>query len=122
MNVSNLMKPLLTQGEFRCIGATTQAEYRRYLEGDAALERRFQRVRIFPPSFAETINILRGLKERYELFHGVRIEEDAINAAVKLSIRYITDRNLPDKAIDLLDETCAIARTNIDSTPDQLEK
>ena len=121
MDAGNLLKPLLARGELHCIGATTLNEYRQYIEKDAALERRFQPVMVDEPSVEDTIAILRGLKERYEVFHGVKIQDGAIIAAATLSDRYITDRFLPDKAIDLVDEACALVRTEIDSMPTELD-
>lgn len=122
LDASNLLKPMLARGELRAIGATTIDEYRKYIEKDAALERRFQPVMINPPSVEDTISILRGLKERYEVFHGVRIKDSAIIAAATLSDRYISDRFLPDKAIDLMDEAAARLRTEIDSMPVELDE
>ncbi|MBU5434124.1 ATP-dependent chaperone ClpB [Pseudoflavonifractor sp. MSJ-37] len=121
MDAGNLLKPMLARGELHCIGATTLNEYRQYIEKDAALERRFQTVMVNEPSVEDTIAILRGLKERYEVFHGVKITDSAIIAAATLSDRYITDRFLPDKAIDLVDEACAMIRTEIDSMPTELD-
>ena len=121
MDAGNLLKPMLPRGELHCIGATTLNEYRQYIEKDAALERRFQPVMVSEPSVEDTIAILRGLKERYEVFHGVKIQDGAIIAAATLSNRYITDRFLPDKAIDLIDEACALIRTEIDSMPTELD-
>ena len=121
MDAGNLLKPMLARGELHCIGATTLNEYRQYIEKDAALERRFQPVMVNEPSVEDTIAILRGLKERYEVFHGVKITDGAIIAAATLSNRYITDRFLPDKAIDLVDEACAMIRTEIDSMPTELD-
>ena len=121
MDAGNLLKPMLARGELHCIGATTLDEYRKYIEKDAALERRFQPVLVDEPSVEETISILRGLKERYEIFHGVQIHDRALVAAATLSYRYITDRFLPDKAIDLVDEACARIRTEIDSMPAPLD-
>ena len=121
MDAGNLLKPMLARGELHCIGATTLNEYRQYIEKDAALERRFQPVMENEPSVEDTIAILRGLKERYEVFHGVKIQDGAIIAAATLSNRYITDRFLPDKAIDLIDEACALIRTEIDSMPTELD-
>jgi ATP-dependent Clp protease ATP-binding subunit ClpB len=122
MDAGNLLKPMLARGELHCIGATTIDEYRRYIEKDAALERRFQPVAVEEPDVNESISILRGLKERFETFHGVRIHDGAIVAAVKLSYRYITDRYLPDKAIDLIDEACAMLRTEIESMPTEIDE
>ena len=121
MDAGNLLKPLLARGELHCIGATTLDEYRQYIEKDAALERRFQPVTVDEPTVEDTISILRGLKERYEIFHGVRIHDNALVEAAVLSDRYITDRFLPDKAIDLVDEACAMIRTEIDSMPAELD-
>ena len=121
MDAGNLLKPMLARGELHCIGATTLNEYRQYIEKDAALERRFQPVMVSEPTVEDTIAILRGLKERYEVFHGVKITDSAIIAAATLSNRYITDRFLPDKAIDLVDEACALIRTEIDSMPTELD-
>jgi ATP-dependent Clp protease ATP-binding subunit ClpB len=121
MDAGNLLKPLLARGELHCIGATTLDEYRKYIEKDAALERRFQPVTVNQPSVEDTISILRGLKERFEIFHGVRIHDDALVAAATLSNRYITDRFLPDKAIDLVDEAAAMIRTEIDSMPAEMD-
>ncbi len=121
MDAGNLLKPMLARGELHCIGATTLDEYRKYIEKDAALERRFQPVMVDEPTVEDTISILRGLKERYEIFHGVRIHDNALVAAATLSDRYITDRFLPDKAIDLVDEACAMIRTEIDSMPAELD-
>ena len=121
MDAGNLLKPMLARGELHCIGATTLNEYRQYIEKDAALERRFQPVMVNEPTVEDTIAILRGLKERYEVFHGVKITDSAIIAAATLSNRYITDRFLPDKAIDLVDEACALIRTEIDSMPTELD-
>ena len=121
MNAANILKPALSRGEIQVIGATTFAEYRKYIEKDAALERRFQPVQVDEPTVEDTIAILRGLKERYEVFHGVKIADSAIIAAATLSHRYITDRFLPDKAIDLIDEACAQIRTEMDSMPTELD-
>ncbi len=121
MDAGNLLKPMLARGELHCIGATTLDEYRKYIEKDAALERRFQPVQVDEPTVEDTISILRGLKERYEVYHGVRIHDSALVAAATLSNRYITDRFLPDKAIDLVDEACAMIRTEIDSMPAELD-
>ena len=121
MDAGNLLKPMLARGELHCIGATTLDEYRKYIEKDAALERRFQPVQVDEPTVEDTISILRGLKERYEVFHGVRIHDSALVAAATLSNRYITDRFLPDKAIDLVDEACALIRTEIDSMPAEMD-
>ena len=122
MDAGNLLKPMLARGELHCIGATTLDEYRMYIEKDPALERRFQTVMVNEPTVEDTIAILRGLEERYEVFHGVKITDPAIIAAVTLSHRYITDRFLPDKAIDLIDEACAMIRTEMDSMPMELDK
>ena len=122
MDAGNLLKPLLARGELHCIGATTLDEYRQYIEKDAALERRFQPVLVDEPTVEDSIAILRGLKERYEVFHGVKIQDQALIAAATLSNRYITDRFLPDKAIDLIDEACAMIRTEIDSMPTELDE
>ena len=122
MDAGNLLKPMLARGELHCIGATTLDEYRQYIEKDAALERRFQTVMVNEPTVEDTISILRGLKERYEVFHGVKILDSAIIAAATLSHRYITDRFLPDKAIDLVDEACAQIRTEMDSMPSELDE
>lgn len=121
MDAGNLLKPMLARGELHCIGATTLDEYRKYIEKDAALERRFQPVQVDQPTVEDTVAILRGLKERYEIYHGVRIHDQAIVAAATLSDRYITDRFLPDKAIDLVDEACAMIRTEIDSMPTEMD-
>ncbi len=121
MDAGNLLKPMLARGELHCIGATTLDEYRKYIEKDAALERRFQPVQVDEPTVEDTISILRGLKERFEVYHGVRIHDNALVAAATLSNRYITDRFLPDKAIDLVDEACAQIRTEIDSMPEELD-
>ncbi len=121
MDAGNMLKPMLARGELHCIGATTLDEYRMYIEKDPALERRFQQVMVREPSVEDTVSILRGLKERFELHHGVRIHDHAIVAASELSNRYITDRFLPDKAIDLIDEACAMIRTEIDSMPQELD-
>ena len=122
MDAANLLKPMLARGELRCIGATTFDEYRKYIEKDSALERRFQKVSVDEPSVEDTISILRGLKDRFEAHHGVKIKDDAIIAAATLSNRYITDRFLPDKAIDLIDEACASTRVEMDSKPTQLDE
>ena len=121
MDAGNLLKPMLARGELHCIGATTLNEYRQYIEKDPALERRFQPVMVNEPTVEDTIAILRGLKERYEVYHGVKIQDQAIIAAATLSDRYISDRFLPDKAIDLIDESCAMIRTEIDSMPTELD-
>ena len=122
MDAGNLLKPMLARGELHCIGATTLNEYRQYIEKDPALERRFQPVLVTEPTVEDTISILRGLKERYEVFHGVKIQDQALIAAAVLSNRYISDRFLPDKAIDLVDEACAMIRTEIDSMPTELDE
>ena len=121
MDAGNLLKPMLARGELHCIGATTLNEYHKYIEKDAALERRFQPVMVEEPTVEDTISILRGLKERYEVFHGVKIQDQALIAAATLSDRYISDRFLPDKAIDLVDEACAMVRTEMDSMPTELD-
>ena len=122
MDAGNMLKPMLARGELHCIGATTLDEYREYIEKDAALERRFQPVMVNEPSVEDTISILRGLKERYEVFHGVKITDSALVAAATLSNRYISDRFLPDKAIDLVDEACALIKTELDSMPTELDE
>ncbi|MCI8592614.1 MAG: ATP-dependent chaperone ClpB [Lachnospiraceae bacterium] len=122
MDAGNMLKPMLARGELHCIGATTLDEYRQYIEKDAALERRFQPVLVDEPSVEDTISILRGLKERYEVYHGVKITDGALVAAATLSQRYITDRFLPDKAIDLVDEACALIKTELDSLPTELDE
>lgn len=122
MDAGNMLKPMLARGELHCLGATTLDEYRKHIEKDAALERRFQPVLVEPPTVEDTISILRGLKERYEVHHGVKIQDSALVAAAVLSNRYITDRFLPDKAIDLVDEACALIRTEIDSMPAELDE
>ena len=122
MDAGNLLKPMLARGELHCIGATTLNEYRQYIEKDAALERRFQPVLVAEPTVEDTISILRGLKERYEVYHGVKIQDAALIAAATLSDRYISDRFLPDKAIDLVDEACAMIRTEMDSMPTELDE
>ena len=122
MDAGNMLKPMLARGELHCIGATTLDEYRQYIEKDAALERRFQPVLVDEPTVEDTISILRGLKERYEVFHGVKITDSALVAAATLSNRYITDRFLPDKAIDLVDEACALIKTELDSMPSELDE
>ena len=121
MDAGNLLKPMLARGELHCIGATTLDEYREYIEKDPALERRFQPVMVEEPDVADTISILRGLKERYEIYHGVKIQDSALVAAARLSDRYITDRFLPDKAIDLVDEACALIKTEQASMPSELD-
>ena len=122
MDAGNLLKPMLARGELHCIGATTLDEYRQHIEKDAALERRFQPVVVNQPTVEDALSILRGIKERFELHHGVRIQDNALVAAVTLSNRYITDRFLPDKAIDLMDEACAMIRTEMDSMPQELDE
>ena len=122
MDAANLLKPMLARGELRCVGATTLDEYRKYVEKDAALERRFQPVTVGQPTVEQTIAILRGLKERYELHHGVRITDSSLVAAANLSNRYITDRFLPDKAIDLMDEAASRLRMQVDSKPEELDE
>ena len=122
MDAGNMLKPMLARGELHCIGATTLDEYRKYIEKDAALERRFQPVLVDEPTVEDTISILRGLKERYEVFHGVKITDSALVAAATLSDRYISDRFLPDKAIDLVDEACALIKTELDSMPTELDE
>ena len=122
MDAGNMLKPLLARGELHCIGATTLDEYRQYIEKDAALERRFQQVLVDEPSVEDTISILRGLKDRYEVFHGVKITDSALVAAATLSHRYISERFLPDKAIDLVDEACALIKTELDSMPTELDE
>ena len=122
MDAGNLLKPMLARGELHCIGATTLDEYREYIEKDPALERRFQPVMVNEPTVEDTISILRGLKERYEVYHGVKIQDAALIAAATLSDRYITDRFLPDKAIDLVDEACAMVKTELDSMPAELDE
>ena len=117
-----MLKPMLARGELHCIGATTLDEYREYIEKDPALERRFQPVMVDEPSVEDTISILRGLKERYEVFHGVKITDGALVSAATLSNRYISDRFLPDKAIDLVDEACALIKTELDSMPTELDE
>ncbi|HOM05915.1 MAG TPA: AAA family ATPase, partial [Candidatus Kapabacteria bacterium] len=121
MDAANILKPALARGELHCIGATTLDEYQKYIEKDAALERRFQKVFVDEPDVEDTISILRGLKEKYEVHHGVRITDGAIVAAAELSHRYITDRFLPDKAIDLIDEAASKLRLEIDSMPEELD-
>ena len=122
MDAGNMLKPMLARGELHCIGATTLDEYRQYIEKDAALERRFQPVTVDEPTVEDAISILRGLKERYEVFHGVKITDGALVAAATLSNRYISDRFLPDKAIDLVDEACALIKTELDSMPTELDE
>lgn len=122
MDAANLLKPMLARGELKCIGATTFDEYRKYIEKDRALERRFQKIMVSEPTVEDTISILRGLKDRFESHHGVEIKDEAIVAAAVLSNRYITDRFLPDKAIDLIDEACACIRVEMDSMPADLDE
>ena len=122
MDASNIMKPMLARGEIKVIGATTLNEYRENIEKDGALERRFQKVLVDEPSVEDTISILRGIKDKYEIYHGIRIQDQAVIAAAELSNRYITDRFLPDKAIDLMDEACATVRTEIDTMPEYLDE
>ena len=122
MDAGNLLKPMLARGELHCIGATTLNEYRQYIEKDQALERRFQPVMVDEPSVEDTISILRGLKERYEVYHGVKIADNALIAAATLSHRYISDRFLPDKAIDLIDEACSMIKTEMESMPTELDE
>ena len=122
MDAGNLLKPMLARGELHCIGATTLNEYRQYIEKDQALERRFQPVMVDEPSVEDTISILRGLKERYEVYHGVKIADNALISAATLSHRYISDRFLPDKAIDLIDEACAMIKTEMESMPTELDE
>ena len=122
MDAGNMLKPMLARGELHCIGATTLDEYRKYIEKDPALERRFQPVMVDEPTVEDTISILRGLKERYEVYHGVKITDGALVAAATLSDRYISDRFLPDKAIDLVDEACAMIKTEMDSMPTELDE
>ena len=122
MDASNLLKPMLARGEMHCIGATTIDEYRKYIVKDPALERRFQPVLVDEPTTEDAISILRGLKERFEVHHGVRISDSAIVESVVLSQRYISDRQLPDKAIDIIDEAAAMIRTEIDSLPSELDE
>lgn len=122
MDAGNMLKPMLARGELHCIGATTLDEHRKYIEADPALERRFQPVMVEEPSLEDTISILRGLKDRYELYHGVKISDNALVAAATLSDRYISDRFLPDKAIDLVDEACAMIKTELDSMPAELDE
>ena len=121
MDAGNMLKPMLARGELHCIGATTLNEYRQYVEKDAALERRFQPVMVDEPTVEDTISILRGLKERYEVFHGVKIADNTLVSAAVLSHRYISDRFLPDKAIDLVDEACALIKTELDSMPTEMD-
>lgn len=122
MDAANLLKPMLARGEIRTIGATTLDEYRKYIETDGALERRFQKVLVEEPSVEDTISILRGIKDKYEIYHGIKITDNAVIAAATLSDRYITDRFLPDKAIDLMDEASAMVRTEIDSMPESIDE
>lgn len=122
MNVGNMLKPMLARGEIRLIGATTLNEYREYIEKDGALERRLQKIKVSEPSVVDTLTILRGLKERFEVFHGVTIKDSALVSAVNLSDRYITDRFLPDKAIDLVDEACATIKMQMNSVPTDLDE
>merc|ERR1712159_223778 len=121
MDAANLLKPMLARGQLRCIGATTLEEYRKHVEKDAAFERRFQQVFVGEPSVEDTVSILRGLKQRYETHHGVRITDSALVVAAHLSARYITNRHLPDKAIDLMDEACATTRVALDSQPEKID-
>ena len=121
MDTSNILKPMLARGEIKCIGATTLNEYRKYIESDGALERRFQKVLVTEPTVMDTITILRGLKSRFEVYHGVNITDKALIAAATLSNRYITDRYLPDKAIDLIDEACATIKVQMDSVPEEVD-
>ena len=122
MDVGNLLKPMLARGELHCIGATTLNEYRQYIEKDQALERRFQPVMVDEPTVEDTISILRGLKERYEVYHGVKISDNSLITAATLSNRYISDRFLPDKAIDLIDEACSMIKTEMESMPTELDE
>ena len=122
MDASNLLKPALARGQLHCVGATTLKEYKKYIEKDAALERRFQKVLVEEPSVEDAISILRGLKEKYELHHGIRIKDQALVDAVKLSAKNIPDRFLPDKAIDLVDEAASMVKMSIDSQPENLDK
>ncbi len=122
MDASNMLKPALARGELHCVGATTLEEYRKHIEKDAALERRFQPVKVGEPTVEDTISILRGLKEKYEVHHGVRIQDAAILSAARLSHRYISDRFLPDKAIDLIDEAASSLRMQIDSLPADIDE
>ena len=121
IDAGNILKPMLARGELHCIGATTLDEYRKYIEKDKALARRFQPIQINEPTVEDTISILRGIKERYETFHGVKITDAALVAAAEMSNRYISDRFLPDKAIDLVDESCAMIKTELDSMPQDLD-
>lgn len=122
MDAGNMLKPMLARGELHCIGATTLDEHRQYIEKDPALERRFQPVMVDEPSVEDTISILRGLKDRYEVYHGVKITDGALVSAATLSDRYISERYLPDKAIDLVDEACAMIKTELDSMPAELDE
>ena len=122
MNVGNMLKPMLARGMIRLIGATTLNEYREFIEKDGALERRLQKIKVSEPNVVDTLTILRGLKERFEVFHGVNIKDSALVAAVNLSDRYITDRFLPDKAIDLVDEACATIKMQMNSVPTDLDE
>ena len=122
MDASNLLKPKLARGELHCMGATTVDEYREYIEKDPALARRFQKVMVPEPTIDDAITILRGIQEKFEIFHGVKIQDQALVSAVTLSNRYITDRYLPDKAIDLVDEACSLIRTEMESMPIELDK
>ncbi len=122
MDAGNMLKPMLARGELHCIGATTLDEYRKYIEKDSALERRFQPVIVNEPTVEDTISILRGLKDRYEVYHGVQITDTALVSAATLSARYISDRFLPDKAIDLVDEACALIKTEMDSMPTEVDE
>lgn len=122
MDAGNMLKPMLARGELHCIGATTLDEYRKYIEKDPALERRFQPVLVDEPTVEDTISILRGLKDRYEVYHGVKITDAALVTAATLSNRYISDRFLPDKAIDLVDEACALVKTEMDSMPAEMDE
>ena len=122
LDAGNMLKPALARGELHCVGATTLDEYREYIEKDAALERRFQKVQVDEPNVDDAIAILRGLKERYEVHHGVDITDPAIIAAAQLSYRYITDRQLPDKAIDLVDEAASLIRMEMDSKPQEMDR
>ena len=122
MDASNLLKPMLARGELHCMGATTLDEYREYIEKDAALARRFQPVQVAEPTVEDAITILRGIQEKFEIFHGVKIQDQALISAVTLSNRYITDRYLPDKAIDLVDEACSMIRTEMESMPIELDE
>lgn len=122
MDAGNLLKPMLARGELHCIGATTLNEYRQYIEKDQALERRFQPVMVDEPTVEDTISILRGLKERYEVYHGVKISDNSLITAATLSNRYISDRFLPDKAIDLIDEACSMIKTEMESMPTELDE